>query len=131
MLRNEFERDNQIMRNWFQNEDIIIVDRGYRDACPMLAELGIHVKMPSFLEPGKRQLTTEQANQSRLITKTRWIVESRSGHIKTVFKFFANTIIFPHVNNLVDFYHIEGAILNRMIEMAGADEDLAQRLLHK
>lgn len=41
MLRNEFEQDMQGMREWFQNGDIFIVDRGYRDAIPLLEAMGI------------------------------------------------------------------------------------------
>jgi len=43
--------------------------------------------MPPYLELGQHQLNTE-ANKVRLITKTRWIVEARNGHMKSVFKFF-------------------------------------------
>ncbi|EFN63420.1 hypothetical protein EAG_13279, partial [Camponotus floridanus] len=89
MLRNEYARDGDAMRAWFQDGDIFVVDRGYRDTMPMLEALGIHVKMPPILEPGQRQFSTEQANKSRLVTKTRWIIEARNDHIKSVFKFFA------------------------------------------
>lgn len=111
MFRNEYSRDGDVMRAWFQNGDILVVDRGYRDAIPMLEALGIHVKMPSILEPGQRQFSTEQANESRLVTKTRWIIEARNGHIKNIFKFFAQTVIMPHVTNLGDFFRIARTII--------------------
>jgi len=47
ILTHEFERDVEGVRNWFQNEDIFLVDRGYRDAVPLLRRLGIQVEMPS------------------------------------------------------------------------------------
>lgn len=34
MLRNEYEKDVDFIREWFQDHDIFIVDRGYRDAIP-------------------------------------------------------------------------------------------------
>ena len=80
ILQHEFERDIEALRNWFQNGDIVLVDRGYRDVIPFLNRLGISYKMPALLERGQHQLTTEQANDSRIITKMRWIVESRNGH---------------------------------------------------
>jgi len=36
--------------------------------------LGFRVAMPKFLS-GKIQLTTEEANQSRLVTANRWVIE--------------------------------------------------------
>lgn len=88
ILENEFERDAKRMEDWFRDGDILIVDRGYRDATELLARLGIIWKMPTLLQQGRNQLTTEEANDSRLVTKTRWIVEARNGHIKSIFKFF-------------------------------------------
>ena len=36
----------------------------------------IHPKMPYFLDKNQKQFTTEQANQSRMGTKIRWVVEA-------------------------------------------------------
>lgn len=63
------------MNEWFQAGDILILDRGYRDAIPLLNSKGIIHKMPGMLKPGQKQLTTEEANQTRLVTKIRWKVE--------------------------------------------------------
>lgn len=111
-----------------------MVDRGYRDAAPILDRLGIQMKMPSLLQRGQKQLTTEEANASRIVTKNRWIVESRNGHFRSSFKFFANTINIQHGRNLNDFYRIAGAILNRyrpMIYMEGATAELAREILQR
>lgn len=54
---------------------MIILDRGFRDALPTMKMLGFRTAMPSFLN-GKTQLTTEEANQSRLVTANRWVIES-------------------------------------------------------
>lgn len=45
------------------------VDRGFRDSITYLQDLGIKVEMPSFMEKGERQMSTEAANTSRLVTK--------------------------------------------------------------
>src|SRR5580765_290288 len=90
--------------------------------------------MPALLQQGRNQLTTEEANDSRLVTKTRWIVEARNGHIKTIFKFFQQIIPIPHLLNLGDFYRIAGAIINRyrpVIEMQGANAELARQMLER
>jgi hypothetical protein len=57
------------IRNWVQENDIFIVDRGFRDSLDYLEELGIQAKMPSFMAKGEKQMPTENANTSRLVTK--------------------------------------------------------------
>jgi hypothetical protein len=55
--------------NWVNENDIFIVDRGFRDALPLLEEIGIKGEMPKFLKKGEKQMSTEYANLSRLVTK--------------------------------------------------------------
>ena len=59
----------QDIKNWIENEDIFIVDRGFRDSLEFLEDLGIKAKMPSFIPRGQAQMSTEEANTSRLVTK--------------------------------------------------------------
>ncbi|KAH3783932.1 hypothetical protein DPMN_161882 [Dreissena polymorpha] len=40
------------IKNWVKENDIFVVDRGFRDATSLLEELGIHAQMPSFLPRG-------------------------------------------------------------------------------
>lgn len=134
MLRNEFQADVGTLREWLGEDAIVIVDRGYRDVLPLLQALGIDYKMPAFLQQGQRQLDTAEANDSRLVTKSRWIIEARNGHIKSIFKFFKNTISVIHAINLRAFYLIAGAIINRyrdVILMDGATAELAEQMLQK
>ncbi|XP_018394741.1 PREDICTED: uncharacterized protein LOC108773430 [Cyphomyrmex costatus] len=134
ILRNEFDHDAQRMRRWFQEDDIMIVDRGYRDAIPLFEQLGITWEMPALLNRNERQLSTEDANESRLVTKSRWIVEARNGHLRSIFKIFQHTVQIQHIPNIVDFYRIAGAIINRyhpIILMEGANAEMAQRLLER
>lgn len=70
----------------------MLVDRGYRDAEPFLRDLGIQHYMSALLEAKQNQLSTEDANASRIVTKNHWVVEGRNGHLRSVFKFFANTL---------------------------------------
>ena len=69
ILNHMFKSNIQDIRNWFHEEDIFIVDRGFRDSIDMLEELGIHAKMPSLLRRGEKKLSTSNANASRLVTK--------------------------------------------------------------
>jgi len=134
MLLKEYNDDVEEMRAWFKEGDIVLVDRGYRDATDFLVGLGISYQMPAFLQRNERQLSTEDANRSRLVTKSRWIVESRNGHLKSIFKFFDKVVPYAHVPNLRDFYCIAGGLINRWhqpILMQGANEDLARAMLQR
>ena len=55
--------------NWIQENDVFIVDRGFRDSMAYLEELGMKAVMPSFMTKGEKQLSTHDANTSRLVTK--------------------------------------------------------------
>ncbi|XP_071581746.1 uncharacterized protein [Temnothorax nylanderi] len=134
MLLKEFNDDVEGMRAWFEEGDIVLVDRGYRDATDFLEGIGIRYEIPAFLQRNERQLSTEDANRSRLLTKSRWIVESRNGHLKSIFKFFDKVVPYAHVLNLKDFYGIAGGLINRFHEpiiMEGANEDLARAMLQR
>lgn len=135
MLNNELEKDDQDnIRDWFEVGDICVLDRGYRDVRQVLEEIGVTVKMPPLLERNQRQFTTEQANMARIIAITRWIIESRNGHLKSIFKFFKNTISVIHASNLREYLKIAAAIINRYkgpIHMENANAERAQLYLHR
>lgn len=131
ILRDQFERDVNNINQWFQDGDIFIVDRGYRDAVQFLENRRYNVKMPPYLEPNQRQLTTEMANTARLITMQRWVVESRNGHIKSIYKLLDGIIPRAHVLHLKEFYLIAGALLNKYrisLQMVNKSVPLAQEL---
>ncbi|CAF1575933.1 unnamed protein product [Didymodactylos carnosus] len=53
---------------WFKDDDIIKLDRGFRDAVNTMKYLGFNVAMPYFLYRNS-QFTAEEANLSRCVTK--------------------------------------------------------------
>lgn len=64
-----FNQNVQDIENWVKENDIVLVDRGFRDSIKMLEDLGIKAEMPSFIPKGQKQMTTQEANSSRIITK--------------------------------------------------------------
>lgn len=70
------------------------------------------VFMPHCMEKGQSQFTTSQANDTRKITKLRWIVEADNGWFKRVFPFFHQTIQTKYFGNLYNFLRITCAIKN-------------------
>ena len=69
-----------------------MLDRGFRDIITILEEHGFIPKLPSCVPPTQKQLTCSQANQSRLVTKCRYVVEVINGHLKTCFRAFDKQI---------------------------------------
>lgn len=64
ILRHEFERDGNSLRNWFQDGDIVLVDRGYRDAIPFLRLLG---KIPASFSLDRTNLQPKMPMQRALL----------------------------------------------------------------
>ncbi len=75
IIKHIIKNDDQGIKTWLHDDDIIIVDRGFRDAVNSMEELGFQVKIPAFLK-GKKQFSTQEANRNRIITKNRWIIEN-------------------------------------------------------
>lgn len=86
-----FENNNELKRV-FRPNDIFVLDRGFRDCKKNLEALQYIVQMPKFTDSKRpnAQLTTMQANASRLVTKTRWVVEVRNSHLKNIWAVFSN-----------------------------------------
>ena len=73
--------------------------------------LGLNVFLPPFLN-GRRQFTTAEADESRCVTKIRWIVEAVNGQLKQ-FKFFSNTVQNSSIPHLKDYLSIACSIINK------------------
>lgn len=91
--------------------DIIVVDQGFRDAHVELLNNGYVVKAPHH-QPAGIQLTTQQANESRLVTKVRNEVERANGRIKD-FKLFDKIWLSLDIPNLKIDFTVAAALHNR------------------
>ena len=76
-----------------------------------MEELGLNVALPPFLK-GCRQFTADEANQSRCVTKVRWVVEAVNARIKQ-FKFLSNTVQNSSLPYLEQYLSIACALINR------------------
>lgn len=98
---------------WLQSancKNILVVDRGFRNVLGKLGDLKIEIdaKMPSIDSKKSKQSTTEQANNSRLVTKVRWVVESYHAR----FKKFENRQPTFHISILNNCLRVTSAALN-------------------
>ena len=84
ILIDQFGKDIDNINEWFQNGDIFLVDRGYRDAMQFLENQRYNVQMLPVIEGNEHQLSTEMSNRARMVTMQRWVVEAGNGHVKTI-----------------------------------------------
>ena len=61
------------IKDWVKPSDIFVVDRGFRDSVALLKDLGIQAEIPAFMKRGEKQMSTEEANTSRLVTKVSFL----------------------------------------------------------
>lgn len=94
--------------------DVFLLDRGFRDCEEHLKSLGYQVKMPEFIQKVDKssQLTTEQANRSRLVTANRFAIESRNGNMKMIWKVFDTRWSAYDQRHLMDDYRIGAMLIN-------------------
>lgn len=103
------------MRN-FQEGDVMLVDRGFRDCIEDFENRGFRVKIPAHAS-GNRQLTCLEANRTRLVTKCRFEVEKMNGVLKNTFKMFSITQETYWVPTLMHDFTIAAALVNRLKSM--------------
>lgn len=69
ILQHIMKSNREDVLKWVEEDDIFIIDRGFRDSVAYLEELGIQAIMPAFMKKGEKQMSTPDANTSRLVTK--------------------------------------------------------------
>ncbi|KAK3096289.1 hypothetical protein FSP39_025378 [Pinctada imbricata] len=92
---------------------ILVLDgTGFRDSADILQEHGIKMQMPSFLQKGSKQHETEDSNNSGLVTKIRWVVESANGRLKS-WKYLDRVLLNTQLPYMGDYVRIVCALCNR------------------
>lgn len=94
ILRQVLDETNSDLRALMCEEnDVFVLDRGFRDVQSYLEEKKYRVLMPSLMQnqekgKGKKQLSAKEANNSRCVTMIRWVVEAVHGLVGQKYKFF-------------------------------------------
>ena len=132
ITKNTIYNNKEDITDWLRSEDVIIVDRGFRDCVKDLENLGYKIKMPCFLKKGQSQFSKNEAHQTRFITKIRWVVESANGRVKQ-WQFFNKTIPNSMIEKIGDYFQIVCAIINCcppvFIQDTSRDNEIAQKIL--
>lgn len=111
-----------------KKDDIIVVDRGFRDVIIYLEELGFKVLMPAL--KGKRnQLTTDESNNSRFVTKIRWVVEAVHGDIKQKFRLLDHKLDNKLLPKTSVFCRIACFLHNEFGTRLDSDLDLSEKII--
>lgn len=135
ILKNIHESTNAF-RNLHEG-DLLILDRGFRDCVSYFKDHGFDVQMPSMLQNSskKNQLTTIEANKTRLVTATRFVVETINGHLKTIWKIFKSTWNPKTLVHLEDDLTICAALINKYFRTFEPNKeiaaDIAQRMVDR
>src|SRR5579863_5814893 len=97
---------------FFQENDLIIWDRGFRFVVELANHLSFEAQMPHFLKKKQRQHSSQEANESRVVTMVRWPIESLNGRIKNVFKYFDGVLHNWNIPNVGKVFRVCCALLN-------------------
>ena len=127
-----FENNIDDIKTWLKEDDILVVDRGFRDCQELLHHLGLKTEMPHFLPKGKKQHTTLESNSSRFVTKIRWVIESVNGRIKQ-WKALDQVVPNSQIPWIGDNVRIVCAMCNRyrpsLVTNTSEDEAIALKML--
>lgn len=129
--------DASILKHVFQNfgpfsqlqpGDIFLLDRGFRDCKEFLETNGFDARMPDFIQKKDKttQLTTSKGNASRMVTACRFVIESRNGHMKNIWKIFNKTLTSYEMRHLMDDFKIGAALINAYFCMIESNEGKAE-----
>lgn len=116
-----------------ENNDIMILDRGFRDCVKFLQDQGLIVQMPALIQRSevRGQLSTADANQSRFVTATRYVVEARNGHLKTVWKIFDKVWNSLALKHLADDVQICAALLNVYFKSIKSNQGIEDAIISR
>ena len=127
-----FKSNTENIQDWFEEGDVLVVDRGFRDVADLLEECGIKTHMPHFIGKSQKALSTEEANETRLVTKVRWVVESANGRIKQ-WKALSNVMPNSQIPYIGDYVRIICATCNAfkppLFQTSEEDDIVAKRML--
>lgn len=113
---------NADLNNKLKSGDVFLVDRGFRDVIPKLEEMNYKVYMPHFISANTNQLTTEQANQTRITTITRQVVERCNNRLES-FALLKKTYVNKSLQDLNSHIRVVAAIINHFYPPLETDKE--------
>lgn len=108
--------------------DILVVDDGFRDVIVYLEELGFKVLMPALKEK-RNQLTTDESNESRFVTKILWVVKAVHGKIKQKFRILDHKLFNKFLPKTSVLCRIVCFLRNEFGTRLDSDLDLCEKII--
>jgi len=110
--------------------DVFFLDRGFRDVVSVLEERKFQVFMPA-LKGKEKQLSDEQLNASRFVTKIRWVVEAIHGIIGQKCKLLHNQLHNSLLHNAHLYCQIACFLQNRFGKRLNSDAELMEPIIER
>ncbi|KAH9512011.1 hypothetical protein DERF_010427 [Dermatophagoides farinae] len=136
---NANENDASILKNiigqknglseLLQPGDYFVLDRGFRDVVPILKKRGFNVLIPA-LKGKNKQLTTKESNESRLVTKIRWVVEAVHGVIGQKYKLLHNQFQNKSLPKLATYCRIACFLHNKFGKKFNSDSENMEEIIN-
>lgn len=131
-ILDEIMSDEESIFSILHSDDVIVVDRGFRDSIDALNRRGFIIKIPKGTRAN--QLSRIDANESRLATKTRFVIEVRNAHIKNKWKHLSGTKVYQSIPHLKKDFQICSAFVNAFCQSIVSDQndwnDIGDLMLH-
>ena len=122
ILKDVLEKDSSL-KEFLKSNDILILDRGFTRVSNFLKEVhGLTPMIPSSIKNGEKQLSTLEANKSRLVTKCRWVVEVLNSFIKRSFRAL-DGVTNKELDHTLEDYRIAAAFVNKYFQRLYSDND--------
>lgn len=116
-------KNDLALRRMLIEGDVLIFDRGFRDVIGHIKhEYKLETMMPHLLGNDKRQFSAKEANESRLCTKLRWVVEVVNGVLKNCFRALDNRVQNKSLTHYLDDIRIAGALINKFHKRYVSDQ---------
>ncbi|CAF0809535.1 unnamed protein product [Adineta steineri] len=97
-----------LFKKILKENDVLILDKGYT----RMKKRSFQIKIPQTILKGKTQLSTKQANESRLVTFHRNVVERAIGRLKK-WKILQNRVVHQYVPKLNEIVCILVSTINK------------------
>jgi len=136
----ETQNDASILNNILQNNqlpfmqasDTLVADRDFRDARTSVEASGIQFLYSAEQGPRAAPQSTEQASESRRVTKVRFVIEQFFCRLKATFRYFVIPVRYVSLTHNFQPLEIACVLLNKFAPTNNANQEnpaVAQRLL--
>lgn len=112
ILKHFIETSGDDLIELLGDNGVILADRGFRDVAQFLQDMGIKCILPAFLSKSQKTMSVGQANETRKLTKVRWVVESAIGRLKRN-ALFRNTVPNAALPTIAIDFRISAALINK------------------